>query len=53
MTGVKLLFLAWQNCRVCINADDIKKSNLCCDLEAAQKAEQLSQSMLDNGENFL
>jgi len=37
---------------VYINADDIKKSNLCSDLEAAQKAEELRESMLETTEDF-
>ena len=37
---------------VYINADDIKKSSLCSDLEAAQKAEELRESMLEKGEDF-
>ena len=37
---------------VYINADDIKKSSLCSDLEAAQKAEELRESMLKKGEDF-
>ncbi len=37
---------------VYINADDIKKSSLCSDLEAAQKAEELRRSMLEKGEDF-
>ena len=37
---------------VYINADDIKKSSLCSDLEAAVKAEELRKSMLDNFEDF-
>ena len=37
---------------VYINADDIKKSSLCSDLEAAQKAEELRKSMLEKGEDF-
>lgn len=32
--------------------DDIKKSNLCSDLEAAQKAEELRESMLETTEDF-
>lgn len=37
---------------VYINADDIKKSNLCSDLEAAVKAEELREEMLEKGEEF-
>ncbi|WP_458455554.1 hypothetical protein [Methanobrevibacter sp.] len=37
---------------VYINADDIKKSNLCGDLEAAVKAEELREEMLEKGEEF-
>lgn len=37
---------------VYINADDIKRSNLCSDLEAAQKAEKLRESMLKKGVDF-
>lgn len=37
---------------VYINADDIKSSYLCSDLEAAQKAEELRELMLDEGEEF-
>lgn len=37
---------------VYINADDIKKSNLCSDLEAAQIAEQLREQALEQGEDF-
>ena len=37
---------------VYINADDIKKSSLCSDLEAAQKAEELRELMLKKGEDF-
>ena len=32
---------------VYINADDIKKSSLCSDLEAAVKAEKLRESMIE------
>ncbi|WP_292878810.1 zeta toxin family protein [Methanobrevibacter sp.] len=35
-----------------INADDIKKSNSCSDLEAAMKAEELRESMVDKCHNF-
>lgn len=35
-----------------INADDIKKSNLCSDMEAALKAEELREKMLENSEDF-
>ena len=37
---------------VYINADNIKKSSLCSDLEAAVKAEELRESMLDKHEEF-
>ncbi len=37
---------------VYINADDIKRSILCSDLEAAQKAEELRDFMLEKGEDF-
>ena len=37
---------------VYINADDIKKSNSCSDLEAAVKAEELRERMLKKGEDF-
>lgn len=37
---------------VYINADDIKKSSLCSDLEAATKAEELRESMLEQGCEF-
>ena len=37
---------------VYINADDIKKSNSCSDLEAAVKAEELRELMLKKGEDF-
>lgn len=37
---------------VYINADDIKKSSLCSDLEAAVKAEELREEMLEKGEDF-
>ena len=37
---------------VYINADDIKKSNLCSDLEAAKKAEELRKLMLKSKEDF-
>lgn len=37
---------------VYINADDIKRSILCSDLEAAQKAEELREFMLEKGEDF-
>ncbi|MBR6025106.1 MAG: zeta toxin family protein [Methanobrevibacter sp.] len=37
---------------VYINADDIKKSSLCSDLEATQKAEELRKSILEKGEDF-
>ena len=35
-----------------INADDIKKSSLCSDLEAALKAEELGESMVEQGKDF-
>lgn len=35
-----------------INADDIKKSTLCTDLEAAQKAEQLREQHLSQHKDF-
>jgi predicted ABC-type ATPase len=37
---------------VYINADDIKKSNSCSDLEAAVKAEELREMMVEKGEDF-
>ena len=37
---------------VYINADDIKKSNSCSDLEAAIKAEELRKSLLEKGREF-
>ena len=37
---------------VYINADDIKKSNLCSDSEATIKAEELKKSLLEQGEDF-
>ena len=37
---------------VYINADDIKKSNSCSDLEAAMKAEELRESMVDKYHDF-
>ena len=37
---------------VYINADDIKKSNLCTDLEAAQKAEQLRENAVETRQDF-
>ena len=37
---------------VYINANDIKKSIACSDLEAAQKAEELRESMLEKDEDF-
>ena len=37
---------------VYINADDIKKSSLCNDLEAAVKAEELRNEMLEKGVDF-
>ena len=35
-----------------INADDIKKANLCSDLEAAQKATQLREKLVDEQKSF-
>ncbi|MBR4342248.1 MAG: zeta toxin family protein [Lachnospiraceae bacterium] len=35
-----------------INADDIKKSNLCSDLEAAQKAEEMREKALEERKDF-
>lgn len=37
---------------VYINADDIKRSSLCSDLEAAVKAEELREEMIEKGEYF-
>ena len=37
---------------VYINADDIKRSIACSDLEAAQKAEELRELMVEKGEDF-
>ena len=37
---------------VYINADDIKKSNSCSDLEAAIKAEELRELMVEKSEDF-
>ncbi len=37
---------------VYINADDIKRSSLCSDLEAAVKAEELREEMIEKGEDF-
>ncbi len=37
---------------VYINADDIKNANLCSDLEAAEKAEELRELAVKNKENF-
>ena len=37
---------------VYINADDIKKLNSCSDLEAAVKAEELREMMVEKGEDF-
>lgn len=34
------------------NADDIKRSSLCSDLEAAVKAEELREEMIEKGEDF-
>lgn len=38
---------------VYINADDIKRSSLCSDLEAAVKAEELREEMIEKGEDFI
>ena len=35
-----------------INADDIKKSNSCTDLEAALKAEKLRKTMIEKNKDF-
>ena len=35
-----------------INADDIKKSSSCSDLEATLKAEELRESMVEQGKDF-
>ena len=37
---------------VYVNADDIKKANLCTDMEAALKAEELRESLVDRLEDF-
>lgn len=37
---------------VYINADDIKRSSLCSDLEAAVNAEELREEMIEKGEDF-
>ena len=37
---------------VYINANDIKKSIACSDLEATQKAEELRELMIEKGEDF-
>ena len=37
---------------VYINADDIKRSSLCSDLEGAVKAEELREEMIEKGEDF-
>lgn len=37
---------------VYINADDIKRSSLYSDLEAAVKAEELREEMIEKGEDF-
>lgn len=37
---------------VYINADDIKRSSLCSDLEAAVEAEELREEMIEKGEDF-
>ena len=37
---------------VYINADDIKRSSLCSDLEAAVKAEELREEMIEKCEDF-
>lgn len=41
-----------RNIGVYINADDIKRSSLCSDLEAAVKAEELREEMIEKGEDF-
>ncbi len=38
-----------RNIGVYINADDIKRSSLCSDLEAAVKAEELREEMIEKG----
>ena len=35
-----------------INADDIKKNNLCSDMEAAQMADTLRNKLIDEGKSF-
>ena len=35
-----------------INADDIKRTTLCSDLEAAIKAEELRENMIENRKDF-
>ena len=35
-----------------INADDIKRTTLCSDLEAAQKAEELREKMIEERRDF-
>ena len=37
---------------VYINADDIKRSNSCSDLEAALKAEELREAMIEKNKDF-
>ena len=37
---------------VYINADDIKKSNSCSDLETALKAEELRESMIEKNKDL-
>ena len=37
---------------VYVNADDIKKANLCTDMEAALKAEELRESLVDRLDDF-
>ena len=37
---------------VYINADDIKRSNSCSDLEAALKVEELRESMIKKNKDF-
>ena len=37
---------------VYINADDIKRSSLCSDLEAAQKAEELREQAINEKRDF-
>ena len=35
-----------------INADDIKRTTLCTDMEAAITADELRNKLIDNGESF-